>query len=395
MTEVHKLAIIGDGQLGRMTAEVAIPMGHEVYALGSAGERSPAAMVGAQQVEGYVMNAADIRRFAEIVGKEGSVFTLDLEQVNADALAGLKAEGYRVEPSPTQLKVIQDKWEMKQQLRAAGVPVVPFMRLDNPGDYRAARNQFGAELMVKARFGSFDGRGNLHASTRDNWDDIVRHFTDKKTGELAGLYVEQFTPFDRELAVVGARGVDNQVGLYQPFETKHRLSICHTVTTPANINADISDQAINRFHEVLRLNRGLGVLAVEMFEYNGEIYVNEYARRVHNSGHVTQDAHETSQFKLHLQAILGLELGSTERKARAAAMINILGTYDNSLTEAMLSAQDYGDGNAWLHLYDKAPRAGEPRKIGHVNAIGNNVAEALASAQAIHDVFGDPYAVAA
>jgi phosphoribosylaminoimidazole carboxylase PurK protein len=371
---IEKIGIVGGGQLGRMLTQAAQPLGFQVTVLDS-GENAPAAQVGAGQVFGELTDPEAIAKLAE----QCDVLTWEIEHIDSDILIDLERRGHDIQPSPHTLKAIQDKYEQKKTLQAAGLPVPPFRELPGrsweEGGLRSFREQIlrplGEKVIVKTRTGGYDGRGN-HVFDGDL--DALRQAVGT---EWSNLYVEQIVPFQTELSVISARDRRGNVVTYPTVETVHEDNICHMVMCPPDLDPDLSAKAQELAHETMKLLDGAGVFAIEMFAVEGKVLINEIAPRVHNSGHHTIEANQTSQFEQHIRAITGMPLGSTAQRTPAAVMINILGGRTEPLDrlgmDAVLTLPD-----THLHFYGKSARAG--RKIGHITVLGDtvNVASALA-----------------
>lgn len=375
MSEIKRIGIIDDGQLGRMLTEAAIPMGFEVAALGMAGPNSPAAQVGARQIEGSIQDAAAIDRLIS----ESDVVTWAIEHINAEYLKKREQAGFAsVQPSPASLLTIQNKWTQKQHLMRAGIPVAPMALLNAHADYMASQEQWTG-MMVKTTTGGFDGRGNMLAGEGTSWFDVLKKFT-LPNGQIPQLYGEKLVPFQRELAVVGARDLAGRIALYPVVETVHKDNICHEVFAPADIDPKTLQLAQELGRATIETFNGAGIFAVEMFHAEEEeLLVNEVAPRVHNSGHFSIIGSETSQFEQHIRAITGMPLGDTAMRAPFAAMVNILGTKDQPLSAEALAVQ--AGPNAEINWYGKDPRPA--RKIGHITVVGDSREDTIAQARAL------------
>jgi 5-(carboxyamino)imidazole ribonucleotide synthase len=260
------------------------------------------------------------------------------------------------------LATVQDKLAQKQLLAAHGIPVGPFAPSVEP-------DRTGG-FVVKARFGGFDGRGNLVVDTLDPAA-VAEAFGD------VPVYVEDRLPFDRELAVVVARDRAGRTAAYPVVETVHVHGICDTVTAPAAVDARTRAAAEEVAMATLAVLDGAGVFAIELFVVDDDVLVNEIAPRVHNSGHLTIEACATSQFEQHVRAVTGLPLGATDLRAPAATMVNLLGVSDEPLGRDGLAGA-LALPETHVHLYGKDQRPA--RKIGHVTALGSDVAETTARA---------------
>ena len=202
----------------------------------------------------------------------------------------------------------------------------------------------------------------------------------KKLG-TENLYVEQFVPFVKELAVMVARSTDGKVKSYPVVESIQKNNICHTVIAPARISQEINKAAERLAKAVVGHLQGAGVFGVEMFlTAAGEVLLNEIAPRVHNSGHYTIEACMTSQFEQHIRAITGLPLGETTMKVPAAVMMNILGQRQ-ATADIQGLAKALAISGVSFHFYGKVQTKPE-RKMGHLTAVAADVETALQNAQA-------------
>jgi 5-(carboxyamino)imidazole ribonucleotide synthase len=373
MSEMKYIGIVGDGQLGRMMTEAAEPLGYEVSVLGQAGIQSPAAQVGAHQVEGGLKDPDAIRR---LVGSN-DVTTWEIEHIDAMALRQLGFEGHNIQPSPSSLQTIQDKHRQKTHLKKHGIEVADFMSLKDWKDLVDAREMFDDQFVVKTRTGGYDGRGNARFRANMTWDDIL---TDLKANPLnPQLYAERLVDFQRELSLIGVRDLAGHVAVYPVVETIHEDNICVETVAPADGNPAVLKAAEELGRATIETFNGAGVFAVEMFQdKNDNVVVNEVAPRVHNSGHWTIIGADTSQFENHIRAITGMPLGSTAAKG-PTAMVNILGT-----KECEVSDEAYGvlaGPNAEINWYGKSSRPA--RKIGHISVRADTTEDALSQAHAI------------
>ncbi len=311
------------------------------------------------------------------------VVTLENEFIEADALADLEKSGTPLFPPAVCLARVQDKLLQKETLATANLPVAPFRAVSTPDEIVSAAADLGWPLVLKRRKLGYDGKGN---ATIASSSDIPAAWQ-KLDGDSAALYVEQFCPFERELAVMVTRArpdVSNESVVYPVVDTVQRDHICHTVTAPARLT-DEQARAVTQIatHAVEAIG-GVGTIGIELFLLpGGRILINEMAPRVHNSGHYTIEACHTSQFENHIRAILGWPLGSTALRAPAAAMINLLGHSDGPAMPAGLDAALKVEG-AHIHIYGK-DRSTKGRKMGHVTALGPTPHDALAIAQRAAD----------
>ncbi|MBY0539340.1 5-(carboxyamino)imidazole ribonucleotide synthase [Patescibacteria group bacterium] len=353
------LGIVGGGQLGRMMAEAAQKIGVETVVL----DPTPGcpASAFARQVVGDFKDYETVKAFA----KEADVLTFEIESANAEALSELSESGYPVHPSPHTLSIIRDKLAQKKFLTENGIAVAPFLEVNSKEDAEQAGQVLGYPFVLKARSGGYDGKGN---STVHSSEDIATAFEKLGGGHL---YAEKFVPFEKELAVVAVRSEEGEIRTYPTVETVHENHICVLVRMPALVPEPARQKAEAIAEKVLGALHGVGVISIEMFLSGGEILVNEIAPRVHNSGHITQDACATSQFENHVRAVMGMSLGDVAMTVRAGVMANILGTRNGE----SVGVQVEGISGVALHLYEKKDvRVG--RKMGHINAVADTQEEA-------------------
>lgn len=369
------LGILGGGQLARMSAEAASQLGVEVSILEKEAG-SPAGRIAARETTGGWLDFAQLAAFAE-----GTLaVTLENEFVDVAALEWLEARGVPVYPSSRTLATIQDKFEQKSFMRAAGLPVPDFVAVSSAEDVTRAAQEWGWPLVLKGRRNSYDGYSN---ATLRGADEVTPAFERLGFPERT-LYVERWAPFTRELAVMVARGRDGQMVVYPVVETVQRNHICHIVRAPASSAPQVAQKAAEIGRRLIEALDGVGVFGVEMFEMeDGTVLCNEIAPRPHNTGHYSIEACVTSQFENHVRAALGLPLGSAEMIAPAAVMVNTLGVR-NGPAEARGMAHALAIPGAHVHVYGKlATREG--RKMGHITALGASVADAEAIARSAAD----------
>lgn len=338
------VGVLGGGQLGRMLALAGYPLGLRFRFFDSVADAC-AGEVG-ELVVGDFSDARALSRFAEGIDRA----TYEFENVPV-AAARLMGERVPASPPPRALEVAQDRLAEKQLFQSLGVPTARFFTVDSREDLTTALEELGYPSVLKTRRMGYDGKGQV----RINGPESV----DKAWSELGGqpLILEEFVRFARELSLVCARGADGQAVFYPLTENHHRDGILRLSIAPAPaMTIELHGQAIRIGHALLRSLDYVGVMAVELFQVTGGLMANELAPRVHNSGHWTIDAAETSQFENHLRAVCGLPLGSTD-PLRTSAMVNLIG-------EAPDLARLAAVPGARIHLYGKGPRPG--RKLGHV-----------------------------
>lgn len=363
------LAVIGGGQLARMMAQPAIALGLPLRLLAEAEGVSAAQVIPDHEVGDYT-DLDTLRR----ITAGCPVVTFDHEHVPTPHLHALEELGVAVRPGPGALVHAQDKGLMRARLAELGIPCPRNALVTTPDDVAA----FGLPCVLKTTRGGYDGKGV--------W--VVRELADADeafaAADAAGVEVlaEELVDFRRELSALVARSPSGQAASYPVVASTQLDGICFEVVAPA---PDLSPALAGEAQEIaLRVAGALdvtGILAVELFETtDGRILVNELAMRPHNTGHWTQDGAVTSQFENHLRAVMDLPLGSPAPRARWTVMVNILGgpTDSGRLYDGFPHAMAR-DPHLRVHLYGKDLRPG--RKVGHVNAYGDDLEDCLERAR--------------
>ena len=363
-----QVAMVGAGQLARMTHQAAIAMGQSLRVL-AADAADPAAQVSPDVVIGSHTDLEALRR----VAAGCAALTFDHEHVPTELLEKLVAEGVNVAPPPEALIHAQDKLVMRRRLEALGARVPRYAAVERPDDVDEFARRVDGPIVVKAVRGGYDGRGVQLAADVAQARAIAGQYLDSGVPVL----VEERVAMRRELSALVARSPFGQGAAWPVVETVQRDGICVLVIAPAPALPDHVGAAAQQLALRLAAELGVvGVLAVELFEtVDGEMLVNELAMRPHNSGHWTMDGSRTSQFEQHLRAVLDYPLGDTDATVPVTVMANVLGaaqtptmTVDERLHHLFARMPD-----ARVHLYGKGERPG--RKIGHVNLLGADTAE--------------------
>lgn len=335
------IGILGGGQLGRMLALAAARL-NCVCRFYDPDPDCPAGQV-APVTSGAWDDEAALARFSS----EVDLVTFEFENIPLHALAALEAP---VRPGPRSLEVSQDRLVEKEFLVGLGLDVAPFAAVDGPEDLSRARASLGDGILKTRRLG-YDGKGQVRLPTPDALEQIGN----------APAILEGLVPFQREISAIVARGLDGQTATFDPGENVHKDGILDTTTIPANITRDRADEARAIAVRIAGALDHHGVLAVEFFDTDAGLVVNEIAPRVHNSGHWTQDGCLVDQFEQHIRAIIGWPLGNGSRHSDVV-MTNLIG-HDVDAARDWAARADCA-----VHLYGKAEtRAG--RKMGHVNRL--------------------------
>jgi 5-(carboxyamino)imidazole ribonucleotide synthase len=373
------IGVVGGGQLGRMLAEAAAPLGVEVIVLDPTPD-CPAAPVARDQIVGDFDDPDAIGRLAD----RTDALTYEIELADPDHLATASAEAdVPVHPTPETLRTIQDKYLEKEMLSEADIPVPAYRRVDSVGDLEAAVEEFGG-VMLKAREGGYDGRGNVPVHAADEAENALREAVGTATDPAA--LAETFVDFEREVSVIGVQG-DDEVRTFPVGENVHEEEILRETVVPARTSDAVKERAQAVARDVLDALDGRGVFGIELFETReGGILVNEIAPRPHNSGHWSIEGAVTSQFEQHARAVLGWPLGSTRQRAPTVSA-NVLGTVEETRPAELAGVETVlGAASAHLHWYGKDD-VRPLRKMGHVTATDENAAldDLLASTRELRD----------
>jgi len=345
------IGVLGGGQLGRMLAMAAARLGFDVAVLDPERD-APAHRVAAQAIVGDYDDPEALEALASLA----DVITFEFENVPARAIEILETLGAEVAPSGRALAIAQDRLDEKQFLNEAGEPTVAFAAIDGPDDIVAALQKLGRPLLIKGRRGGYDGKGQAWVQQPREAKAVFAAI-----GGQPGI-AETPADFRRELSVIAARGRDGEIALYPLAENHHEDGILRRTVAPAKVTPQTMAQAERIAATLLSALGYVGVIGIELFERDdGRLLVNEFAPRVHNTGHWTLDGCEVDQFEQHIRAVAGWPLGPTDAIARVE-MTNLIGEQANDWKR--LSAEP----ETRLWLYGKADvRAG--RKMGHVNRL--------------------------
>ncbi len=358
------IGMVGGGQLGRMFAMAAASMGYEV-AVFCEGVDVPAAQVAHRVVVGKLDDRDAVDQFA----RQCDVITLEFENIPAETMArcGQFAPTY---PAASVLATAQHRLVEKSTLRDAGLPVTPFAEVHDAESLSTASQSLGWPLIVKTARSGYDGKGQHRVDSREAarhvpWDDCDQWIA------------EQCIEFQCEVSVIVSRAVDGRCECFPVFENAHRNHILDVTVAPASIDDKLAAEACRIAVEAAQTLGVVGLLCVEFFVDNDQVMINEVAPRPHNSGHLTIEACETSQFEQHVRAVCNLPLGSTKMRCQFAAMVNLLGDLwdlDGTPPNWDLALADPGVS---LHLYGK--RIAKPgRKMGHLTVTGDDRDEVAA-----------------
>ncbi|MCI4064352.1 5-(carboxyamino)imidazole ribonucleotide synthase [Micromonospora sp. R77] len=370
-TGLPVVGMVGGGQLARMTHQAAIALGQSLHVLALAPDDG-AALVAADVQYGDHTDLAALRTFA----KSCDVVTFDHEHVPGEHIRTLAAEGVKLFPPAEALLHAQDKRVMRERLGALGAPNPRWRPVAEPAELVGFGDEVGWPVVLKAARGGYDGRGVWMVEDAAQAAELAATL-------LAGgtpLIVEERVALRRELAVQVARSPFGQVAAYPVVETVQRDGICVEVLAPAPGLAEELALAAQQLAIDLATALGVvGLLAVELFQTDAGLVVNELAMRPHNSGHWTIEGARTSQFEQHLRAVLDYPMGDTSLAAPVVVMANVLGGEPGGISiDERLHHLFAAEPGAKVHLYGKQVRPG--RKIGHVTVLGDDLDDVRARA---------------
>jgi 5-(carboxyamino)imidazole ribonucleotide synthase len=352
------LGIIGAGQLARMLALAAYPLGIKTHCLSFSTE-NPAQDV-TQVTQCDVNSLEKIRAFAQSV----DIITIETENIPLP-FAKQVAQYKPLYPSVETLAIAQDRLQEKQLFRSLDIATADFFAISTEEDLQQAVQQLGFPCILKTRYYGYDGKGqvviNCEKDITQAWEQLGNQ----------DLILEAFVPFELEVSVIAARNLKNEIAFYPLVRNEHQNGILRISQAP--YKHPLAELAYAQVTTLLEKLNYIGVLAVEFFIYNDTLIANECAPRVHNSGHWTIEGADTSQFEQHLRAVCNFPLGSTTARGYSL-MYNCIGQMPD--LEKILAIP-----GAHYHTYAKTPRTN--RKVGHVTLCGENKAEVLAHSKLI------------
>jgi len=359
---MQKVGILGGGQLGRMLLQAAANYVVETYVLEN-DEHCPAAHLCHHFIKGDIRNYDDVFNF----GKNVDALTIEIESVNVEALEALENQGVRVYPKSSAIRILKNKITQKEFYRQNKIPASEFIITKNK-----------AELLLQEKFlpaihklgeGGYDGRGV----------EIIRSKSEMDKGFDAPAVLEKLINIQKEIAIIVAKSDNGEITVFPATEMifNSKLNLLDYQISPAQISTEALRKAESIAKKVAENLHSSGLFAIELFiDNNNEIWVNETAPRVHNSGHHTIEANYCSQYDMLWRIILQYPLGNTGAII-GSAIVNILGAegfsgnakYDG-LNEVLKMK------NAFVHLYGKT-QTKPGRKMGHVTVLGNDVQELI------------------
>ena len=360
-----KLGLLGGGQLGRMFIQEAVNYDIAVSVLDGDSNAS-CAKLASEFIVGDLNDFETVYNF----GKKVNLLSIEIENVNVEALEMLEKEGLTVFPQPSVLRMIKDKGLQKAFYRDNNIPTADFFLVENKEQIKNYASQF--PFMQKLRKGGYDGRGVTKIGTEM---DLEKAFDGPSV-------LEKLVDIEKEIAVIAVRNLSGEIKLYPAVEMEFNpiANLVEFLFSPAAISKEIETKAQAIAHQLVEKTGIVGLLAIEFFiTKKGELLVNEIAPRPHNSGHQTIEANYTSQYEQHLRAILDLPLGST-KIIQPAVMINLLGELNYEGPAKYIGLEEVmKEEGVFVHLYGK--KITKPfRKMGHVTIMNETMEAAKVKA---------------
>lgn len=350
------ILVLGAGQLARMMSLAGTPLNLVTLAYDS----SSANVIDPVSFKQYDMSLQEAIIWADSI-------TAEFEHIPLDVLA-LCQSSNKFYPGAEAIATGGDRAKEKALLDNANVPSAPHRLITERLHFDEALKSLGYPLVLKTCQAGYDGKGQWRvkedSKVEQIWSEMSEFLSRGSDQQPHAILAEQMINFDREVSIIGARGKNGEVKIYPLTENQHTNGVL-TLSVAGKEKSDIQSQAEEAFTKIANALNYVGVLAVEFFDVEGDLLVNEIAPRVHNSGHWSQQGAHASQFENHMRAIAGLPLGSTAL-LRPTAMINVLG--EKEIPMQVLAVSDVTS-----HWYGKSPKPG--RKMGHINVSGNTLHE--------------------
>ena len=348
------IGIIGGGQLGKMMAQSAQKMGFKVIVI-DPNEDCPCRYVAHQ----FIHANYDDENALERLGESSDVITYEFENISSKQLKHL-TETFNIPQGYQAIEILQDRLTEKQSLLEAKTQIVPFLYIQNEQDLVKAIKELGYPIIIKTRFGGYDGKGQILVENEENLE-AAKDLIKKQE-----CVVEQYIDIDKEVSLTVTIGNDQQTTFFPLQENEHRNQILFKTIIPAR--SDKEKEARKEVKNITNVIHFVGTFTVEFFiDKTNTLYVNEIAPRPHNSGHYSIEACDYSQFDTHILAVTGQKLPQQIDVLKPAVMMNLLGR-DLDLLE-----NEFGEHPEWhVHIYGKSDRKPD-RKMGHMTLLTDDV----------------------
>lgn len=357
-----RVGVIGGGQLAWMMAGAADKLGVDLV-IQTPQQSDPAVSIATQTIFAPIDDAAATAQLAY----RCDVITFENEFINLEALRSLAQQGVCFCPSLEALAPLLDKYNQRCYFQEIGLPQPNFRTIEGgniePQESSLDLSELEFPLVLKARRHGYDGQGTFIIKNRESLQETWQKLN------YAPVLIEEFIPFERELAVIAARSIMGEVVVYPVVETQQKEQVCRRVFVPAALSLEVVEEINAIAHSLLTSLQVVGVFGIELFlTPNGKVLVNEVSPRTHNSGHYTLDACQTSQFEQQLRAVTGLPLGSPSLTNAGAVMVNLLGYESNVSDYRQKRLQLAKLPGAFVYWYGKT-QSHPGRKLGHVTVL--------------------------
>ena len=368
MNKPLRIGILGGGQLGRMLLQTAANYHVETFVL-EAVKNPPASLLCHYFIEGDIKDYETVYKFGKLV----DVLTIEIENVNLEALFKLEEEGLRIFPRPNALKIIKDKGLQKEFYKQHHIPTSEFHLISRKHELNSYFNFL--PVAQKLRNGGYDGKGV----------EILRDETDFSKAFDAPCVVEKLVSIKKEISVIVAKNENRETAVYPPVEMVFdpRYNLVDYLLSPADLTNEQVERSQSIAMDVMTALDSPGIFAVEMFlDTNGNILVNETAPRAHNSGHQSIEGNYCSQYEMQMRVLQNLPLGDTST-TQPSLMLNLIGEQDFFGAVKYAGLEDVMNINGvYIHLYGKHETK-PGRKMGHVTVLGDDKIDLLEKAELI------------
>lgn len=349
------IGILGGGQLGRMLCIEAAKLGYKTVTFcPESSEEAPAEQVSSDIIYADYDDKDALKSFAE----KCDVVTFEFENIPYESVEFVESI-VAVHPSSKVIKVAQNRARERDFFKSNNLPCHKFQYVSSAEEVQAFMSDNGLnKVIVKTADFGYDGKGQMRISAGD---DVVSMWNESG---FHSAIAEEFVNFEGEISVILARNEAGHISILPIGDNIHQNGILVESIVPANVSENVKSKAVDVAKEISNILEYVGVLAVEFFVLeSGDVYINEIAPRVHNSGHWSLDGCVTSQFEQHIRTITGLSFGATDLLSQKVVMKNIIGLEMNDIHKY------YDQPNCKVHNYNK-PAIKEGRKLAHVNILG-------------------------
>lgn len=353
------IGIIGGGQLGKMLSVSAKTLGYKTIIVDPNSNACASGLC-----DTFINTNYDDKETLKFLAENTDVITYEFENIPYEAIKYVEGCGGYIPQGYNGLYISQDRLVEKEHLEKAGFKVAPYKKIDNEEDLKKAALEFGYPCILKTRSGGYDGKGqHVIKDTQDI--EFAKKLLD------VPCILEKKVNFEKELSAVAVKSINGELKIFPIGENIHKNGILHTTNTNINLDNELLlkiEQATKQFFDLYNV---VGILTIELFLVDGEIFANEIAPRPHNSGHWTLDGANVSQFEQHIRAICGLPL-ITPQILEQTIMLNLLGQH----YENLINNIDFIGSCSKIHLYGKESTQ-QNRKIGHINIVAEDCFEKL------------------